>query len=115
VPLVLGADYHESVEALRWLAALPLLRTVQYFGADALTGAGFQGSRTVGQLGIAALNILLCLWLLPLYSWRGAAWASLASDGALALTMWGLVWHTCARERERLSRRVWAPAAGGPA
>jgi hypothetical protein len=28
--------------------------------------------------------VLINLWLIPQYSWRGAAWASLASDGLLA-------------------------------
>ena len=36
----------------------------------------------------AVFNILLNLWLIPAYSWRGAAWSSLASDGMLALSLW---------------------------
>jgi len=37
------------------------------------------------------LNILLNLWLIPAYSWRGAAWSSLASDGLLAIGLWTAV------------------------
>ncbi len=87
VPRILGREYASSVEALRWLSLLPLLKTVHYFLADALTGAGYQGRRAVVQIAIAVFNVVLCLWLIPAYSWRGAAWASLASDGALALVL----------------------------
>jgi O-antigen/teichoic acid export membrane protein len=88
IPMVLGSEYSRTVEALRWLALLPLLKTIHYFLADSLTGAGYQGLRTSAQVFIAILNVGLNLWLIPAYSWRGAAWASLASDGALALAMY---------------------------
>jgi len=69
------------------------LKAIHYFGADALTGAGHQGYRTVVQVGIAALNILLNLWLIPLYSWRGAAIATIVSDGLMGVAIWTLVWY----------------------
>ena len=53
-----------------------------------LSGAGHQGRRALVQLGIVGINVLLNLWLIPAYSWRGAAWASLISDGALVLGLW---------------------------
>ena len=88
VPRVLGAEYARSGEALRWLSLLPLLKTIHYFAADALTGAGHQALRTLLQVVIAGFNVLINLWLIPTYSWRGAAWSSLASDGLLALALW---------------------------
>jgi O-antigen/teichoic acid export membrane protein len=88
LPLVLGDEYVKAVEALRWLAVLPLLKTVHYFIADALTGAGHQRVRTASQIMVALLNVGLNLWLIPAYSWRGAAWASILSDGALAVTLY---------------------------
>lgn len=87
VPYFLGRDFGESVVALRWLSPLVLFRAVHYFLADTLTGAGFQGLRSAIQVMIAGLNVLLNLWLIPLYTWRGAAWASLSSDGMLAVCM----------------------------
>ncbi len=92
IPYILGKDYAEAIVALRWLALLPLLKSLHYPAADALTGAGFQGARTAGQVLVALLNGLLNLWLLPRYSWRGAAWASLASDGLLIVVMYFLIW-----------------------
>ncbi|HET7250546.1 MAG TPA: oligosaccharide flippase family protein [Gemmatimonadales bacterium] len=88
VPLVLGHSYAGVASAIRWLAVLPLLRAMHYFAADALTGAGHQELRTAAQIGVAVLNIALNLVLIPAYSWRGAAWASIASDGTLAVGLW---------------------------
>jgi O-antigen/teichoic acid export membrane protein len=88
IPLLLGAEYARTVEALRWLALLPLLKSVHYFLADSLTGAGYQGVRTFAQMGVAVFNVALNLWLIPGYSWRGAAWASIASDAMLVVALY---------------------------
>jgi O-antigen/teichoic acid export membrane protein len=86
LPRILGPQYQSSAEALRWLAPILVLRTVHRFYANSLTGAGFQGTRTVTQAGVAVFNVLLNLWLIPAYSWRGAAWSSLASDSLLLVS-----------------------------
>jgi O-antigen/teichoic acid export membrane protein len=83
LPLILGDEYRLTVEALRWLAVLPLLKAVHSFLADALTGAGYQALRTVISAGVAVFNVLINIWIIPLYSWRGAAWSSIASDALL--------------------------------
>jgi O-antigen/teichoic acid export membrane protein len=88
VPRILGAEYARTTEALRWLSLLPVLKTIHYFAADALTGAGHQALRTLVQVIVAGFNIVLNLWVIPAYSWRGAAWSSLASDGLLAAALW---------------------------
>jgi O-antigen/teichoic acid export membrane protein len=98
VPIVLGRDYSGAVEALRWLALLPFFKAMHYFLADSLTGAGYQRIRTLAQICVAVLNVGLNLWLIPAYSWRGAAWASLASDAALVLAMYAAVMFVMARE-----------------
>lgn len=91
VPYVLGDEYGDAVEALRWLAPLPFIKAMHYFAADTLTGSGFQSVRTAVQLAVAVSNILINLWLIPLYSWRGAAWSSLVSDGFLMVGIWMMV------------------------
>ena len=87
VPHILGRQYAEVTEALRWLALLPILKTVQFFIADSLTGAGHQGTRALTQVGVAVFNVLINLWIIPAHGWRGAAWSSIASDGLLALSL----------------------------
>jgi O-antigen/teichoic acid export membrane protein len=87
VPLILGPGYARTAEALRWLAPLPVLKATHYFLSDTLTGAGFQELRSYLQIGVALFNVLINFWLIPAYSWRGAAWSSLASDGLLAASV----------------------------
>ncbi|MGO8815491.1 MAG: oligosaccharide flippase family protein, partial [Terriglobia bacterium] len=101
MPRILGHQYAEITEALRWLALLPVLKTVHFFIADALTGATHQGTRTLIQVGVAAFNVLINLWIIPAYGWRGAAWSSIASDGLLALSMLSIV--ALLRRRERFA------------
>jgi O-antigen/teichoic acid export membrane protein len=83
VPHVLGPEYLATAEALRWLSVLPVLKALHYFFADTLTSSGHQGTRTAIQAGVAVFNVLINLWIIPAYSWRGAAWSSIASDGLL--------------------------------
>ncbi|HXW57729.1 MAG TPA: oligosaccharide flippase family protein [Candidatus Cybelea sp.] len=87
VPYVLGSEYRLTVEALRWLAVLPMLKVVHCFLSDALAGAGHMALRSVIHIGVAVFNVLINLWIIPAYSWRGAAWSSIASDALLACGM----------------------------
>jgi O-antigen/teichoic acid export membrane protein len=98
VPSVLGPDYVRIVEALRWLSVLPILKAIHYFLADTLTGAGYQSVRTCIQAGVGGFNVLINLWLIPAYSWRGAAWASIASD---ALLLCGIALAVAVLSRQR--------------
>ena len=109
MPFVLGPEYSRAVEALRWLAILPLLKAMHYFLADTLTGAGYQAVRTCIQAGVGAFNILINLWLIPAYSWRGAAWASIASDGLLLI---GVASAVFVLSRMRAKALVPATASG---
>ncbi len=92
LPSLIGHEYDEAVSATRWLAALPLLKAIHYFGADALTGAGYQGVRTAILVSIAVFNVTLNLWLIPRYSWQGAAAATVLSDGLMGVAIWSAVW-----------------------
>jgi len=85
VPLILGPEYRATAASLRWLAILPVLKSLHYFYSDTLTSAGYQGVRTAVQAAVAVFNVLLNLWLIPAYSWLGAAWSSIASDAILLL------------------------------
>lgn len=87
VPIVLGGEYKASEEALRWLSLLPLLKAMHFFLSDSLAAAGHQGLRTLIHVSTAAFNVLINLWIIPAYSWRGAAWSSIASDAVLAASM----------------------------
>jgi O-antigen/teichoic acid export membrane protein len=91
VPLILGTEYTDSIEVLRLLSPIHLISSVQFLAADILTGAGFQGSRSAIQVTSAFLNIGLNLWLIPIFSWKGAAYATLTSETLKTLGLWLVV------------------------
>ena len=114
-PVILGEEYRDIVEAIRWLALLPLIKSLQRFAGDTLTGAGYQGWRSSAYLLSSVFNVLINLWLIPAYLWRGAAWASLASNSLLALSLWGCVWFINKRSQRLLRERHSGPYAVGVA
>jgi O-antigen/teichoic acid export membrane protein len=60
---------------------------------DAMSGAGYQKYRLASQIIAAGSNFCMNLYLIPHYSWVGAAWASLLTDGGLAALSWTvLLW-----------------------
>ena len=88
IPFVIGKQFAASVAALRWLSLIPVFRTLHLSAGDALSSAGYQTYRLASQASVAAMNLGMDVYLIPRYSWHGAAWASLASDGTLGILMW---------------------------
>jgi O-antigen/teichoic acid export membrane protein len=99
VPHLVGRSYAESVSALRWLCLIPFFRCFHLSAGDAIAGAGHQRYRLISQSIAAGGNLALNLYLVPRYSWLGAAWASLATDGALGMMNWGALYALRARHR----------------
>lgn len=83
-PYVLGKKYDTLVDVLILLAPIPFIKAIYYFAADSLTGAGFQWARSQIQVIATLFNVGLNLGLVPSYGWRGAAWASIITNGILA-------------------------------
>ncbi len=91
IPVILGEEYREAIAALLWLSPLPAIATFQYLAADTLTGSGHQKARSIVQVAAAILNVLLNIWLIPKFSWQGAAWATLISDSLRLVCLWIIV------------------------
>ncbi len=85
VPYLLGDDYAASIPVLYWLSPMPLIMGIQLILADTLTGAGYQRLRGLMQLSAAFFNVSLNYYLIPLYSWKGAVWATLATDSLIVI------------------------------
>jgi O-antigen/teichoic acid export membrane protein len=85
---LLGPGFETVAEMAIWLAPLPLLRGLQYQAGGALTGAGHQHRRALLQLASAAFSVVLCIVLIPRFSWRGAASAAVLTDLLLSATLW---------------------------
>ncbi len=88
LPHLAGKSYAEAVSALRWLCLIPVFRCFNLSAGDALSGCGDQKFRLLCQSVAAVGNLGLNLYLIPRYSWHGAAWASLITDGALGAMNW---------------------------
>lgn len=85
IPWAVGKSFAESVFAVRWLCLIPVLRSVHHTAGSAILGIGKYKYRLMNQVLTAVFNFSCNLWLIPAYGWRGAAWASLLADGALAI------------------------------
>ncbi len=92
IPIILGSEYGDSAIALVWLSPTIFFRSLHIFAADTLTGANFQNARSTSQVLVAIINGLLNLWLIPLYSWRGAIGATIISEFLLMVFLWGAVY-----------------------
>jgi O-antigen/teichoic acid export membrane protein len=100
-PRLIGPGFQETTSAMRWLCLLPVIRAFQMSAGGSLTGSGLQRYRTVGQATAVAFNVGMNLYLIPHYSWRGAAWSSLGTDGLIAVSNWAMVLYTGQKERNR--------------
>ena len=99
LPLLVGNGFSQSILALRWLCLIPFFRSFQWCAGDVMAGAGYQSTRLATQMFAASFNFAVNLYLIPRYSWVGAAWASLATDGGLALLHWVVVFWLAKRNK----------------
>ena len=88
---ILGSEYAESSNVLIWLAPIHLITALQYIAADTLTGSGFHKFRSMLQVTAACINLGANLYLIPRFSWQGAACATLISEIFKLVTLWLLV------------------------
>jgi O-antigen/teichoic acid export membrane protein len=94
VPVIMGKGYAASSAALRLLCPLILIKSVHAFLTDTLTGANYQAERSAIQIGIALFNVLINLWLIRAFSWRGASWSSILTDFLLMASLHAAIrWH----------------------
>jgi len=99
IPFFIGKGFTPSVSALRWLCLIPFFRSFHLCAGDAIAGVGQQKLRLLCQLFAAGSNFALNLYLIPHYSWLGAAIASLLTDGSLAVLTWTVLFWLRRRER----------------
>ena len=90
-PRVLGSSYIGTDTALFILAPLPIVSLIQSLGLDIVISIGRTGLRTLAQLAMPPINILLCCLLVPSYGATGAALAAVATRVILAIAAWAIV------------------------
>jgi O-antigen/teichoic acid export membrane protein len=113
IPMLTGKGFAPSVMALRWLCLIPFFRGFHLSAGDALAGAGRQATRLVFQTVAALGNLGMNLYLIPRYSWRGAALASLITDAGLGVMLWIVLGWLKHRMRDRsIASAVLQPQGG---
>lgn len=103
LPLLLGATYGDAVPALQWLAWLPLLSLPRLFLQSLLIGGDRQNYAVQVLAGGGLFNIALNLWLIPLWSWRGALVATYAAEIGMALAMGVIAFSSQAKQSSAAS------------
>jgi O-antigen/teichoic acid export membrane protein len=101
IPIILGEDYRDAIGTLLWLSPLPAIAAFQYLAADTLTGSGHQKSRSIVQVGAALVNVVLNIILIPLFSWKGAAIATIISDSLRLVCLWLIVFILSRQESKQ--------------
>lgn len=103
IPIVVGEEYRGSVTLLMLLAPLAMLKAAQYLPSDALTGAGYQPTRTLCIVASMGLNLALGLLFIPTYGVVAALVATVIAELVyIALIQLAIRWHG-ARERRAAS------------
>ncbi|WP_213806433.1 flippase [Granulicella sp. dw_53] len=111
IPFLIGKGFTPSVGALRWLCLIPFFRCFHLCAGDAIAGVGQQKFRLLCQLIAAGSNFAMNLYLIPRYSWKGAAIASLFTDGGLAVLTWSVLFWLRHRERRAAALSATSMAA----
>lgn len=95
---VLGSQYEESVEVVRLLAPLVVMRALSLFAFNGLLGLGRTGVRVGAMWAGAGANVVGNLLLIPHYSWRGAAAATILAEATFAVISWSALVYYQRRE-----------------
>jgi O-antigen/teichoic acid export membrane protein len=93
LPTLFGAEWKESVSAVRWLAPLVLLRGLAMFPLNGLMGLGKTFARSALLVASAVLSMALYIALIPGRDWKGAAIGTLIGEAALAIAAWAVLLH----------------------
>jgi O-antigen/teichoic acid export membrane protein len=91
LPLIIGPKYALSVDIMRALAFLPIPLFAQSAMSDALAAANHQRARSVVQIFVALLAVVLNFVLIQHYSWKGAVISAYACQFFLAFCMAAIV------------------------
>lgn len=84
VPVIAGPEYDETVDVIRLLALLPVLRMMQYLVGNTLSAADRQWWRTGATAVAVVVNLGLNAWFLRDGGWRTAVVTTFVSELLLA-------------------------------
>ncbi len=93
IPLILGPSFYESIEAIRYLAWIPIMILPKILLQSILASSGFQKKGMQIVLAGAVINIISNLFLIPIMGWKGAAIATYIAEISMSLIMSILLYH----------------------
>lgn len=93
VPAILGEGYEQAAAVIPWLAPLVLLRAVSLFGFNGLMGLRRNGVRLAIVACTGLVAAVAAVVLIPLWSWQGAAAATVLSEVVFVALTWAALVH----------------------
>jgi len=84
---LLGEQYKGIGDILKWIIVIPILRSIHYPIADAITGSGYQKYRSFVQIFIAIGNALFTIIFIIYFNQTYVIGVSVISDVALMLLL----------------------------
>ena len=91
--LVVGSEFGESVEMIRWLLLWLPIKAASGPPLAGLLGLGRLGIRLGVVMGSALVSAGLYIWLIPDHGWVGAVIGTIAAEAVLAAAAWyALLW-----------------------
>lgn len=91
IPLLLGSEYIVSVPMLKLLAILPLMLMLRSFLCMIVIAGGHPRYNCIVYLAGALINIGLNFYLIPRFSWAGAALATIFAEIAMIFFLWLII------------------------
>lgn len=115
LPRLMGEEFEGSVEIVRWLAPLVVLRGLAIFPLNGLMGLGKTFLRTMLLIGSAVLSMALYITLIPMWNWKGAVVGTIVGEAVLAVVSWWLLLVYQRRDDERIEAAERASTEAAPA
>jgi len=111
LPILVGEDFKGSVNMVRWLSPLVLLRALTMFPLNALMGLGKTFLRSVIIVVNAIVAMIIYFALIPRWGWEGAVVGTMVSEGTLMISTWTALIMYQRRADRGLESHVFEPDA----
>jgi O-antigen/teichoic acid export membrane protein len=93
-----------SAEICRWLGLVMPIRATTELALNALVGLGRTGYRAAVMIGVAVANVACNVVLIPRYSWKGAVFSTIISDGLAVVLSWGMLLYFQGHRNKQMRR-----------
>lgn len=100
LPWIVGEEFEDSVQMVRWLSPVLLVRSLSIFSLNGLMGLGHHVLRTSLIIGNAVVAMTIYLVLIPRYGWEGAAVGTILAESIEVASTWTAL-VICQRRADR--------------